>query len=85
MHTNYVINPTIRCSSVANVSLQIFNPVNYLRNVGIEQVVTPYTLVMDVDLVPNEGLYSEIRKRIPKDMKEPGTVSMCNLAQREKG
>ncbi|XP_026736939.1 LARGE xylosyl- and glucuronyltransferase 2-like [Trichoplusia ni] len=39
-------------------------PVNYLRNVALENVNTPYVFLMDVDFVPMVGLYEHLRKAI---------------------
>ncbi|CAH2055874.1 unnamed protein product, partial [Iphiclides podalirius] len=39
-------------------------PVNYLRNVALENVNTPYVFLMDVDFVPMAGLYDHLRYAI---------------------
>ncbi|XP_059046697.1 xylosyl- and glucuronyltransferase LARGE2s-like [Achroia grisella] len=39
-------------------------PVNYLRNVALEHVNTPYVFLMDVDFVPMAGLYEHLRDAI---------------------
>ncbi|CAH0591403.1 unnamed protein product [Chrysodeixis includens] len=39
-------------------------PVNYLRNVALENVNTPYVFLMDVDFVPMVGLYEHLRNAI---------------------
>ncbi|XP_063384625.1 xylosyl- and glucuronyltransferase LARGE2s-like isoform X2 [Cydia fagiglandana] len=39
-------------------------PVNYLRNVALENVNTPYVFLMDVDFVPMAGLYDHLRSVI---------------------
>ncbi|KAM3966037.1 xylosyl- and glucuronyltransferase LARGE1 [Aphomia sociella] len=39
-------------------------PVNYLRNVALEHVNTPYVFLMDVDFVPMAGLYEHLRDSI---------------------
>ncbi|KAL4706703.1 hypothetical protein ACJJTC_014458 [Scirpophaga incertulas] len=36
-------------------------PVNYLRNVALENVNTPYVFLMDADFVPMVGLYDHLR------------------------
>ncbi|XP_047539098.1 xylosyl- and glucuronyltransferase LARGE2s-like [Vanessa atalanta] len=36
-------------------------PVNYLRNIALENVNTPYVFLMDVDFVPMAGLYEHLR------------------------
>ncbi|XP_045453796.1 LARGE xylosyl- and glucuronyltransferase 2-like [Melitaea cinxia] len=36
-------------------------PVNYLRNVALENVNTPYVFLMDADFVPMAGLYEHLR------------------------
>lgn len=37
-------------------------PVNYLRNVALSNVNTPYVFLMDVDFVPMASLYSHLRQ-----------------------
>ncbi|XP_072945492.1 xylosyl- and glucuronyltransferase LARGE2s-like isoform X2 [Epargyreus clarus] len=39
-------------------------PVNYLRNVALENVQTPYVFLMDGDFVPMAGLYDHLRSAI---------------------
>ncbi|XP_041969668.1 LARGE xylosyl- and glucuronyltransferase 2-like [Aricia agestis] len=39
-------------------------PVNYLRNVALENVNTPYVFLMDADFVPMVGLYEHLRTAI---------------------
>ncbi|XP_013171453.1 PREDICTED: glycosyltransferase-like protein LARGE2 isoform X2 [Papilio xuthus] len=39
-------------------------PVNYLRNVALENVNTPYVFLMDVDFVPMAGLYDHLRDAV---------------------
>ncbi|CAG9571674.1 unnamed protein product [Danaus chrysippus] len=39
-------------------------PVNYLRNVALENVNTPYVFLMDADFVPMAGLYRYLRESI---------------------
>ncbi|CAK1542703.1 unnamed protein product [Leptosia nina] len=39
-------------------------PVNYLRNVALENVNTPYVFLMDADFVPMAGLYAHLRAAI---------------------
>lgn len=46
------------------VLLQVHYPVNYLRNVALENVNTPYVFLMDVDFVPMAGLYDHLRSAI---------------------
>ncbi|XP_034249956.1 LARGE xylosyl- and glucuronyltransferase 1-like isoform X1 [Thrips palmi] len=41
-----------------------FYPVNLLRNVGLQQVDTPYVFLSDVDFLPMYGLYSTLKKSI---------------------
>lgn len=42
-----------------------FYPVNYLRNVAVSQVRTPYMFLSDIDFLPMYGLYEYIKKAIP--------------------
>lgn len=41
-----------------------YYPVNLLRNVGLQQVDTPYVFLSDVDFLPMYGLYSTLKKAI---------------------
>ena len=54
---------------VSNVAIHIvykregyFYPVNYLRNVALKGVRTPYILIIDGDFLPSYGLYPYLRK-----------------------
>jgi hypothetical protein len=49
---------------VVNFIFQSFYPVNFLRNVGLQQVNTPYVFLTDIDFLPMYGLYSYLRKSI---------------------
>jgi len=42
----------------------MYYPINYLRNVAINNSQTSYIFYVDVDLVPNAGLYSTLRRRL---------------------
>ncbi|KAK0049586.1 LARGE xylosyl- and glucuronyltransferase 1 [Biomphalaria pfeifferi] len=42
-----------------------FYPVNYLRNIAISQVRTPYMFLSDIDFLPMYGLYEYLKKAIP--------------------
>ncbi|XP_059161962.1 xylosyl- and glucuronyltransferase LARGE1-like [Physella acuta] len=42
-----------------------FYPVNYLRNVAMSQVKTPYMFLSDIDFLPMYGLYEYLKKAIP--------------------
>lgn len=41
-----------------------FYPVNYLRNVALQQVQTEYVFLSDVDFLPMHGLYGNLRKQV---------------------
>uniref|UniRef100_A0A1B6CYE9 LARGE xylosyl- and glucuronyltransferase 1 n=1 Tax=Clastoptera arizonana TaxID=38151 RepID=A0A1B6CYE9_9HEMI len=41
-----------------------FYPVNLLRNVGLEQVNTPYVFLTDIDFLPMYGLYTYLKKNV---------------------
>ncbi|XP_060880668.1 xylosyl- and glucuronyltransferase LARGE1-like [Metopolophium dirhodum] len=41
-----------------------FYPINLLRNVALENVVTPYVFLSDIDFLPMSGLYSYLKKYI---------------------
>lgn len=39
-------------------------PVNYLRNVAVNNVVTPYVFLSDIDFLPGKDVYFNLRKNI---------------------
>lgn len=41
-------------------------PINVLRNVALEQVVTPYVFLSDIDFLPMPGMYSYLKKQVIK-------------------
>ncbi|CAH1786754.1 unnamed protein product [Owenia fusiformis] len=41
-----------------------FYPVNYLRNVAVENVKTPYLFLSDIDFLPMYGLYDYLKKSV---------------------
>lgn len=41
-----------------------FYPVNYLRNIALENVRTPYVFLSDVDFVPVPGMYSSLKQTL---------------------
>ena len=41
-----------------------FYPVNYLRNVALNQVLTPFVFLMDIDFLPMFGLYDYLKKAV---------------------
>ncbi|GAB6029780.1 LARGE xylosyl- and glucuronyltransferase 2 [Chamberlinius hualienensis] len=41
-----------------------FYPVNYLRNVALQQVNTPYVFLTDIDFLPMIGLYEYLKRSI---------------------
>jgi len=45
------------------LAVQAYNPINYLRNVAINNSRTAYTFYVDVDLIPNPGLYDSLCRR----------------------
>ncbi|KAL7647737.1 UNVERIFIED_CONTAM: hypothetical protein RMT77_001346 [Armadillidium vulgare] len=55
-----------------------FYPVNYLRNVGLHHVTTPYVFLTDIDFLPMFGLYSYMQKTLqslhPDDSKKAWIV-----------
>ncbi|XP_071099912.1 xylosyl- and glucuronyltransferase LARGE1-like [Haliotis cracherodii] len=42
-----------------------FYPVNYLRNVALQQAPTPYVFLADIDFLPMYGLYEYLKKAAP--------------------
>lgn len=63
---------------IASILFQNFYPVNFLRNVGVQHVNTPYVFLTDIDFLPMLGLYSYLRKTLqnlhPDDSKKVRTV-----------
>ena len=58
------------------IHFQQFYPVNYLRNIALEQANTPYVFLSDIDFLPMYGLYAYLRKAIDMmDMKSSDKVS----------
>ncbi|KAG8224788.1 hypothetical protein J437_LFUL002233 [Ladona fulva] len=51
-----------------------FYPVNFLRNVGLQQVNTPYVFLTDIDFLPMYGLYASLKK----------SIQLLNLASSKK-
>ena len=41
-----------------------FYPINYLRNVALENVQTPYVFLCDIDFLPMYGLYEYLREAV---------------------
>lgn len=41
-----------------------FYPINYLRNVALDNVRTPYVFLSDIDFLPMEGLYHYLKEAI---------------------
>lgn len=41
-----------------------FYPVNFLRNVALQQVNTPYVFLTDIDFLPMFGLYGYLKKSV---------------------
>jgi len=54
---------TIGVSSWCGV-VQAYNPINYLRNVAINNSRTAYTFYVDVDLVPGPSVYDSLCRRV---------------------
>lgn len=52
------------CLQVLLFVLQQFYPVNYLRNVALRQVNTPYVFMLDIDFLPMFDLYSYARQML---------------------
>lgn len=45
-----------------------FYPVNFLRNVALQQVRTPYVFLTDIDFLPMSGLYEYLKRSISTNM-----------------
>lgn len=41
-----------------------FYPVNFLRNVALQQVTTPYVFLTDIDFLPMAGLYEYLKRSV---------------------
>ena len=54
--------------------LQQYYPVNYLRNVAMEQVQTEFMFLSDIDFLPMYGLYEYLRR----------AVAVANMAKQKK-
>lgn len=46
------------------IFFQSFYPINFLRNVALQQVNTPYVFLTDIDFLPMFDLYSYLKKSI---------------------
>ena len=56
--------------------LQIFHPVNYLRNVAIDNVLTTkFVLYNDADFITNSGAHERIKTHIDKGVLKERQVS----------
>lgn len=51
---------------------QIYNPINYLRNVLVNNSRTPFAFFVDIDLVPSRTLYEHLKQLVRKFMSDPG-------------
>ena len=58
---------------ISQTTFQGFYPVNYMRNVALRHVNTPYVFLCDIDFLPSYGLFSYLRLVTP-DLLE------CNMA-----
>ena len=69
--------------------IQVHYPVNYLRNVALENVNTPYVFLMDVDFVPMAGLYDHLRTAIqlvnPYPQKKVSLMHKCKFRRTNEG
>ncbi|XP_013191389.2 xylosyl- and glucuronyltransferase LARGE1 isoform X2 [Amyelois transitella] len=68
---SYIRNLSDTLSSRRNIGYHlvfqqdnVHYPVNYLRNVALSNVDTPYVFLMDADFVPMVGLYEHLREAI---------------------
>jgi glycosyltransferase-like protein LARGE len=43
---------------------QSLHPINFLRNVALDQVRTPFVFLADIDFLPMPNLYSTLRKSV---------------------
>jgi len=61
------------------VSCQAYNPINYLRNVAVNNSRTAYTFYVDVDLVPSPTLYDSLCRRVA-DLERSGSRNVVTIA-----
>jgi glycosyltransferase-like protein LARGE len=67
--------------NVPIIALQNFYPVNFLRNVGLQQVNTPYVFLTDIDFLPMFGLYPYLKKSI-QVLNLDSAKKVCNAQTR---
>jgi len=60
----YVLHSSYQIKHIYVHFLKDFYPINLLRNVALENVVTPYVFLSDIDFLPMSGLYSYLKKYI---------------------
>ena len=57
---------------------QQYYPINYLRNVALEQANTDYVFLADIDFLPMVDLYDHLKKSIVTlDLARNPRVSFC--------
>lgn len=53
---------------------------NFLRNVGLQQVNTPYVFLTDIDFLPMYGLYPYLKKSIQVlNLESSKKVLLCKI------
>ena len=56
-------------------TLQRMFPINYIRNVALNNTHTPYSIFVDVDLVPGKWMYKDLKDYI---MNNQQNKEVCN-------
>ena len=57
---------------ISLILLQIFHPINYLRNVAIDHVLTKFVFYNDADFITNSGAHEKIKSHIDKGVLKEG-------------
>jgi len=55
-----------------------FYPVNYLRNVALSRINTPFVFLIDIDFLPSFGLYEYLKKAVYMVMLSPSNSSLVS-------
>lgn len=63
---------------MANLSyfFQSLYPINFLRNVALRQVTTPYVFLLDIDFLPMLGLYPYLKRVMSNLHMEEGNKAL---------
>ena len=56
-------------------------PINYIRNVALNNTKTPYSIFIDVDLIPGRWLYKDLKNYIMNNSHEKQVAYQSNYIQ----